>query len=136
MNIEYSFDDTLSETEVLELYSANGWSSAKKPKELLGALRSSHSVVTARHDLRLVGLANAISDGHLVVYYPHLLVLPGYQRLGIGREIMNLMKAKYGHFHQQTLIADGKAIKFYEEMGFVRAGRTEPMWIYQGDEHE
>jgi GNAT superfamily N-acetyltransferase len=32
-----------------------------------------------------VGLGNAISDGALVVYYPHMLVLPEYQGRGIGR---------------------------------------------------
>jgi ribosomal protein S18 acetylase RimI-like enzyme len=33
------------------------------------------------------------------------------------------------------LTADGAAIKFYERLGFKRAGKTEPMWIYAGDEH-
>lgn len=135
MKIDYCFNDHLEEDEVVALYQANEWSSANKPRELLCALRSSHSLVTARHDSQLVGLANAISDGYLVVYYPHLLVLPTYQRQGIGREIMKLIQSKYTHFHQQTLLADGDALKFYEAMGFVRAGRTEPMWIYDGDDH-
>ena len=135
MKIEYSFSDAITESEVIELYEANGWSSAKKPQLLMGALTGSHSLVTARHGSKLVGLGNAISDGHLVVYYPHLLVLPAYQRRGIGKEIMSRMKQRYGHFHQQQLTADGQAIAFYESVGFVRSGKTEPMWIYQGDEH-
>lgn len=133
--IEYSFTDTLSDDEVIGLYDANGWSSAQKPEILMRALRGSHSLVTARHGSKLVGLGNAISDGHLVVYYPHLLVHPDYQRKGIGKGIMNEMKARYGHFHQQQLTADGNAITFYESIGFERSGKTEPMWIYQGDEH-
>ena len=28
-----------------------------------------------------------------------------------------------------------EAIPFYEALGFVRAGKTEPMWIYAGSEH-
>ena len=35
----------------------------------------------------------------------------------------------------QMLTADGKAIDFYKKVGFVRAGQTESMWIYKGDEH-
>lgn len=135
MNIEYSSSDEISEAEVIELYEANGWSSAKVPELLMKALRGSHSLVTARVDSKLVGLGNAISDGYLVVYYPHLLVHPDYQRKGIGKGIMRRMQERYGHFHQQQLTADGKAIKFYESIGFERAGRTEPMWIYQGTEH-
>lgn len=135
MEIEYRFADIISESEVIELYEANGWSSASKPKTLMQALRGSHTLVTARHESKLVGLGNAISDGHLVVYYPHLLVLPNYQRQGIGREIMKRMKDRYGDFHQQQLTSDSKAIKFYESLGFERSGRNVPMWIYQGNEH-
>lgn len=135
MKVEYSFDDQLTQTEVIELYETNAWSSAKKPRALMDALNNSHSVVTARVDSKLVGLANAISDGHLVVYYPHMLVHPEYQRLGIGTGIMKRLIKKYSNFHQQQLTADGYAVAFYESLGFERSGKTEPMWIYEGDDH-
>ena len=91
--------------------------------------------MTAWSGLCLVGLGNAISDGHLVVYFPHLLVHPEYQGRGIGSTLMRALMAKYQGFHQQALLADGRAIAFYQRMGFIRAGRTEPMWIFDGDEH-
>src|SRR5687768_7442345 len=56
---------------VVALYRANEWSSAEKPDLLHRALFGSHSLFTAWHGERLVGLGNATSDGHLVVYYPH-----------------------------------------------------------------
>ena len=135
MDVHYSMTDALTEEEVVSLYKANGWSSAEKPNILMNALRGSHSVVTARIGSLLVGLANAISDGHFVVYYPHMVVHPDYQRNGIGTGIMQRLQAKYASFHQQQLTADGDAVKFYESLGFVRSGNTEPMWIYHGDEH-
>jgi GNAT superfamily N-acetyltransferase len=121
--------------EIIELYKANKWSSADKPNELYSALINSHSLFSAWDKDRLVGIGNAISDGYLVVYYPHLLVHPDYQGKGIGQMIVERMQEKYGHFHMQMLTADGNAIDFYNKMGFVRAGHTEPMWIYEGDEH-
>lgn len=135
MQIIISLADRVEEEEVVSLYRANGWSSAHKPKQLMAALTNSHSLVTARIGNRLVGLGNAISDGHLVVYYPHLLVHPEYQGQGIGRKMMEAMRARYADFHQQMLTADGNAIPFYESMGFERAGKTLPMWIYAGKEH-
>ena len=135
MKVTYQLVDSLETSEVIELYEANQWSSANKPEQLMNGLRGSHSLVTARRAGKLIGLGNAISDGHLVVYYPHMVVHPSYQRQGIGREIMNLLQAKYKDFHQQQLTVDGDAVKFYESLGFVRSGNTEPMWIYQGDEH-
>jgi GNAT superfamily N-acetyltransferase len=135
MQFAISLSDEIDTDEVIDLYKANGWSSAEKPQQLLAALRNSHSLVTARMSARLVGIGNAISDGHLVVYYPHMLVHPDFQGQGIGRAMMTAMQERYAGFHQQMLTADGKAIAFYRSLGFVRAGQTEPMWVYAGNEH-
>ena len=135
MALSISLDDRIETDEVVALYRANDWSSADKPEQLLAALRNSHSLVTARLDGRLVGLGNAISDGHLVVYYPHLLVHPEFQGQGIGRQMMDALQQRYAGLHMQMLTADGRAISFYENLGFSRAGQTQPMWIYAGGEH-
>ena len=135
MQLTISLTDTLDEAEVVALYAANGWSSAEKPKQLLGALRNSHSLVTSRLAGQLVGLGNAISDGHLVVYFPHLLVHPSLHRQGVGRKIMEVLLVRYRDFHQLMLTADGEAAEFYQALGFERAGKTVPMWIYAGNDH-
>ena len=135
MQAVISLDDAIENKEVVELYRANEWSSANKPRELLKALRNSHSLVTARINSKLIGIGNAISDGHLVVYYPHLLVHPDQQGRGIGRAMMEKLQSRYSGFHQQMLTADGRAIDFYARLGFRRAGQTESMWIYSGAEH-
>lgn len=135
MEIEIQINGSIEEGEVIELYRLNNWSSAEKPDRLLPALRNSHTLVTARVSGALVGIANAISDGYLVVYYPHMLVHPDYKRKGIGRKMVEAMRSIYGSFHQQMLTADGEAIEFYKAVGFVRAGKTEPMWVYAGSEH-
>jgi len=135
MNLNVTLNTPIDENEVIALYLANKWSSAEKPKELLAALRNSHSLVVARVDGKLVGIANAISDGHLVVYYPHMLVHPEYQGKGIGRKMMETMQTVYGSFHQQMITTDGEAITFYKKLGFTKAGETESMWIYAGNDH-
>jgi GNAT superfamily N-acetyltransferase len=121
--------------DVLALYRSVGWSAATKPDALMGALNGAHGTASAWDDARLVGVAYAISDGHLVVNYAHLVVAPPYQRRGIGTSIMRLLMSRYEGFHQQTILAAEHSIAFYASLGFVRAGRTEPMWIYQGTEH-
>ncbi len=135
MSITISDTRDIELEAILDLYSANKWSAADKPDELYKALINSDSLISAWDGNKLVGIGNAISDGHLVVYYPHLLVHPFYQGNGIGKMIVNKMQEKYGNFHMQMLTADGKAIEFYEKVGFSRAGQTSPMWIYKGNEH-
>ncbi len=121
--------------KIISLYKSNKWSAADKPELLYNALIGSHFLVSAWASDQLIGIGNAISDGHLVVYYPHLLVHPDYQGKGIGKRIFDKMQEKYAGFHMQMLTADGGAIPFYEKMGFERAGDTVPMWIYSGTEH-
>jgi GNAT superfamily N-acetyltransferase len=135
MNIIISETRDINIDDILVLYKANNWSSAEKPTQLYNGLLNSETLITAWENKKLVGLGNAISDGHLTVYYPHLLVLPEHQGKGIGKRIIDKMQEKYSHFHMQMLTADGKAVSFYKKNGFVRAGNTEPMWIYQGNEH-
>jgi len=135
MAITISERRDIEPSSILDLYRANKWSSAEKPQELINALRNSHTLFSAWDSDKLVGIGNAISDGYLVVYYPHLLVHPNYHGKGIGQLIMKRMKERYSHFHMQILTADEQAINFYKKVGFVRAGQTEPMWIYSGDEH-
>ncbi|WP_270089926.1 GNAT family N-acetyltransferase [Sphingobacterium sp. SYP-B4668] len=135
MSITISDTRDIELEAILDLYSANKWSAADKPNELYKALINSDSLISAWDGNKLVGIGNAISDGYLVVYYPHLLVHPFYQGNGIGKMIVNKMQEKYGNFHMQMLTADGKAIEFYEKVGFSRAGQTSPMWIYKGNEH-
>ncbi len=135
MSIIISETRQIAQKQIIALYKANQWSSANKPDELYKGLINSHTLISAWDNHKLVGLGNAISDGHLMVYYPHLLVHPDYQGRGIGHQIVTKMQGLYGHFHMQMLTADRKAIAFYQNIGFERAGDTQPMWMYNGNEH-
>lgn len=137
MSADFELRDVkdLPREKVLALYRANGWSSADKPDALMHHLRQSHSVVSAWAGDELLGLGNVLSDGQLVAYYSHLLVHPDRQGDGIGTVIARRLMKRYADFHQQVLLADGKAIRFYERLGFEPAGETRSMWIFQGDEH-
>ena len=84
MAIVFSEERSLDKHQVVELYRANHWSAAGKPDALLNALLNSHSLVSAYDGAKLIGLGNALSDGYLFVYYPHLLILPEYQGRGLG----------------------------------------------------
>lgn len=119
---------------MLALYQALEWSSASKPEQLLGGLRNSDTLITAWSERRLVGLANAISDGHLVVYYPHVAVHPEFQRLGIGKRMMQALMKHYEGFHQHSLLADPGAVSFFTACGFQQSPCA-ALWIYDGHDH-
>jgi len=135
MEIIFSETKDIPQEAILNLYRLLHWSSANKPDALYQGLMNSHSLITAWDGDQLIGVGNAISDGSLVVYYPHLAVHPEYQGKGIGRRIVAKLSKRYKDFHQQVLVADGEAVGFYQKCGFKKAGQTVPLWIYQGDEH-
>lgn len=135
MNIKILDTKNINPQEIINLYKANQWTAADKPEKLYNALMNSQSLISAWNDNNLIGIGNAISDNYLVVYYPHLLVHPDYQGQGIGQMIMAKMQEKYKDFHMQILVADENSTNFYQKLGFERAGSTESMWIYKGDEH-
>ena len=135
MEIEIKEIREIPEDQLIEIYRLNSWSSSEKPELLYKALQNSHTLISAWVNDKMVGVANAISDGYLVVYYPHLLVHPDYQGNGVGTKMMQAMQKKYGDYHQQMLTADGEVVDFYTKCGFEKAGMTKSMWIYQGDDH-
>jgi GNAT superfamily N-acetyltransferase len=107
--ITYSDDRDLPLGPLVALYRADARSSAEKGEALREAMRGSHSVVTAWAEGRMVGLGHTLSDGHLVVYYPHLLVHPDFRRRGIGAEILRRLRRRYEALHMHILVADGRA---------------------------
>lgn len=135
MNINYKENIIINIDQILNLYNALKWSSAKKPIQLQKALQNSDTLITAWHDDILIGLGNAISDGYLVVYYPHLAVHPDYRQTGIGSEIMRRLKSKYEGFHQHVVVADNNALGFYKKAGFVNTQNCSSLWIYDGNDH-
>lgn len=127
--IQYSETRDIPLDKIITLYKANEWGSANEPTALHKGLLNSHYLITAWDDDQLIGLGNAISDGHLVVYYPHLLVHPDYHKQGIGRELVRRLSVRYQHFHQRILVAEHEVIDFYKKCGFQIADIKAPMQL-------
>ncbi|MEM8781630.1 MAG: GNAT family N-acetyltransferase [Planctomycetota bacterium] len=120
-DIQFREQRDLPVEQVASLFAENRWLDlAADPPRLCRALEGSHAVVSAWDRDVLVGLANAISDGHLVVYFPYLLVRPVYQRHGIGSELLQRMSEKYLGFKQQVLVSEPEAVDFYAKHRFGR----------------
>ena len=100
MEIEIKETREIPKDQLLKIYRLNKWSSAEKPDLLYQALINYHTLISAWVNGKLVGIADAISDGYLVVCYPHMLIHPDYQGKEIGSKIMEILQNKYGNFHQ------------------------------------
>lgn len=131
MSITYTFETArLTKENIQKLFMSVEWDSASHPNDLYNAILNSHSVATAWDGDRLIGLANAISDESMAVYFHYVLTDPEYQGQGIGKVIMNMMLEKYEKMHTKVLVSYPKAVGFYESLGFKPEETSMPMYVF------
>ena len=107
--------------DVLHLYQAVGWTNyTHQPEMLEQALSHSLVIYLALDDDAVVGLIRLIGDGFSSVFVQDLIVLPSYQRQGIGSALMKEALEDYKEVYQVQLATEQteKNVLFYRSMGF------------------
>jgi len=107
--------------DVLHLYQAVGWTNyTNQPQMLAQALSHSLATYLARDGEKIVGLVRLVGDGFSSVFVQDLIVLPSYQRQGIGRSLLKEALEDYKDAYQVQLVTEQteKNLGFYRFMGF------------------
>ena len=107
--------------DILHLYQAVGWTNyTNQPQMLAQALTHSLAIYLARDGEKIVGLVRLIGDGFSSVFVQDLIVLPSYQRQGIGSNLMKEALADYKDAYQIQLATEQteKTLGFYRSLGF------------------
>lgn len=96
-----------------------GWAVRHAPEAHLAILRNSDQVWLAwdTEAGRVVGFVTALTDGVQAAFIPMLEVLPGWQRQGIGTELMRRLLATLGPLPAIDLTCDPALQPFYENLG-------------------
>ena len=114
-----------SESEILPLYAAVGWTNyTARPAMLADAFARSLCALGAYEEGRLVGLVRAVGDGSSVVLVQDLLVHPDFQRRGTGRALMRALLSRFADVYQFLLLTDDTeaSVAFYRSLGLTPAG--------------
>ena len=107
--------------DVLHLYQAVGWTNyTHQPQMLEQALSHSLAIYVALDGDAVVGLIRLVGDGFSSVLVQDLIVLPIYQRQGIGSALMKEALEDYKEVYQVQLATEQteKNVGFYRSMGF------------------
>ncbi|WP_434364567.1 GNAT family N-acetyltransferase [Streptococcus sp. KHUD_015] len=107
--------------DVLHLYQAVGWTNYTDQSEMLEqALSHSLAIYVALDGDTVVGLIRLVGDGFSSVLVQDLIVLPSYQRQGIGRSLMKEALEDYKDAYQVQLVTEQteKNVGFYRSLGF------------------
>ena len=114
-------ETSVSVDDVLPLYQAVGWTNyTNQPQMLAQALTHSLAIYLARDGEKIVGLVRLIGDGFSSVFVQDLIVLPTYQRQGIGSHLMKKSLADDKVTYQVQLATEQteKSLEFYRSLGF------------------
>lgn len=130
-----------SESEILPLYAEVGWTNyTRKPNMLKEAYENSLLILAAydieeqfgteteindsflgenENRIAPVGILRAVGDGHSIIYIQDIIVLPSYQRNGIGRRLILSLLEGYKDVYQIVLMTEDikKNVSFYESCG-------------------
>ena len=104
--------------DVLHLYQAVGWTNYTHQPEMLDqALSHSLAIYVALDGDTMVGL---VGDGFSSVLVQDLIVLPIYQRQGIGSALMKEALEDYKDVYPVQLVTEQteRTFGFYRSMGF------------------
>ena len=106
---------------ILHLYQAVGWTNyTNQPQMLEQALSHSLAIHLALDGDAVVGLVRLIGDGFSSVFVQDLIVLPSYQRQGIGSTLMKQALEDFKDAYQVQLATEQteKNVGFYRSLGF------------------
>ena len=110
-----------NEKEILDLYTAVGWTAyTENPEALRRGYENSLLVLGAYEDDNLLGIIRSVGDGATVVFIQDILVFPAHQRKGVGSALLQAVLDRYAGVRQIELVTDNteKTVAFYQSMGF------------------
>ena len=117
-------ENELTLEDYLSIRAAVNWKKLK-PQQAQKAIDNSILTVTAYMDDEIVGMGRIVGDGAVICYIQDLVVLPGHQKQGIGKIIINHLIAYVDSLKEPgsemmlcLMCAKGRE-KFYGGAGFI-----------------
>ena len=123
--ITYKETKEINDSNLRPLYESVGWVAyTEKISDLSILLTNCQLVFSAWDNEKLIGLIRTVGDGISIQYVQDILVLPEYQKQGIGRELLQKVMEMSKEIRQFVLITDGSednqaAIEFYKKQGLA-----------------
>jgi predicted N-acetyltransferase YhbS len=122
-SIVYSLEPDLSRTEFIDVLVRSTLAERRPVEEyetVEAMLRNANVIITARSDGKLVGVSRAITDFSYCTYLSDLAVDEGFQRCGIGRELVRQTHEAAGLQTRLILLAAPAAATYYPHIGMER----------------
>ncbi|MFD2655121.1 MULTISPECIES: GNAT family N-acetyltransferase [Gracilibacillus] len=118
-HIMYKSDVTITPRDLSEVFQASG---IKRPYDDLDRLQQmldhANVLVTAWDQEKIVGVARGLTDFSYCCYLSDLAVDEAYQHQGIGKELIEQVKAELNEQVALILLSAPAAMDYYPKVGF------------------
>jgi len=118
MSITYQLDHTPTTEQIIEVYNSSTINRPTADKERIAKMyTNSNLIITAWDGDKLVGIARSLTDFCYCCYLSDLAVRLDYQKLGIGKKLIELTKQKIGDQTTLILLSAPSAMEYYPKIG-------------------
>lgn len=125
MQIIYKTDIVPTAQQVIALYDKAGLPRPTNDAERIKKMYdNSNLIVTAWDNEQLIGVSRCITDWAWSCYLADLAVDPGYQKSGMGKQLIDLTKEKLGEQSMILLLSVPTAMEYYPKVGFTKDDRA------------
>ena len=119
--IKYVVNGKITASEVANVFIASG---IKRPSEDLNRIQrmidQADITVTAWNQDKMVGIARAITDFSYCCYLSDLAVDQKYQKMGIGKKLIQFVKDEIGDEVSLILLSAPSAMEYYPRIGLEK----------------
>lgn len=127
MLIEYRLNGAVTAEAVADVFKRSGINRPTRDiQRIQQMLNHANLTVTAWDGQKLIGIARSLTDFCYCCYLSDLAVDQGYQRKGIGRELIQHTRSQLSEQVSLILLSAPTAMTYYPMVGFEKA---ENAWI-------
>jgi len=127
MDISYRINAPVTVEQVISLFRDSGLRRpTDDPGRIQRMLANANLILTAWDGERLVGIARCLTDFSYCCYLSDLAVRKDYQRMGIGKELIQRLRQVLGDEVMILLLAAPEAMGYYPKLGFENVNNA---WI-------
>lgn len=117
--ITYKFDVIPPMELIIELYNGSGIiRPTSDPYRIEKMYANSNLVISAWEGERLIGISRSLTDFAHCCYLADLVVKKDFQKKGIGKALISLIKQKTGPQTNLILLSAPGAMEYYPKTGF------------------
>ena len=118
-NIKYKINAIPDTSLIIDLYQNTGLNRPTADADRIEAMyNNSNLIISAWSEEKLVGIARSVTDFHYCCYLSDLAVHPEFQKLGIGKSLIDKTKEKVSDNSMLLLLSAPNAMGYYPKLGF------------------